>query len=428
MPRLALTAAAVVFSIFLPSRCGSTWFQIPGAPVSATNRFEDIFFLDENLGWVIFFHGELHRTLDGGESWLHYDPSFTYLRSITFVSPTRGFMGTFDEAHPLLETNDGGATWQDVSLPASPVLVGVCGLWTVSPSVIYGCGVYFGFPRVVKTTDGGATWQVFDLSSVAGSLVACYFTSPLEGFVAGGFGAFPESRALVLHTDDGGVTWSERYRGPRTREWCWKISFPSASVGYVSLEKQYSGAAHVLKTVDRGQSWTDLDFPDENEQGVGFVTNEIGWIGGVDNPTYITTDGGLSWEVDGFGLNINRFQFLNESLGYAVGKSVYKYAAPLSVESLATRDRALLESVPNPFSLRTAFTFELPKPVAARLTIFTPGGREIIRLVDEPLAPGRHVRSWDGRDARGQEMPGGVYFYRLDAGDRTLVRKTLLLR
>jgi len=429
MPRLALSVIVVALSVFVPSRCRSDWFQIPGAPVSPTTRFEDVFFLDENQGWVLLFQGALHRTLDGGASWLHYDPGYTFLRSITFVSPTRGFIGTFDESHPLLETSDGGVTWQDAPLPASPDLVGVCGLWAVNPLVVYGCGVYFGFPRVIKTTDGGETWQVFDLSSQAGSLIACYFTSPVEGFVAGGFGEYPNSRALVLHTNNGGASWTERYRGSLTREWCWKISFPSASVGYISLEKQYAGTARVLKTVDRGQTWIALDFPDENEQGVGFVSDEIGWIGGVGNPTYITTDGGSSWQVDGFGTNINRFQFLNAGLGYAVGKSVYKYETTVAVGTPGTADElSLLESVPNPFFHRADVAFEIVEPSVVRLTVFSPAGREIVRLLDEPLGSGRHVRSWDGRDAHGRDVPGGVYFYRLDAGRRTLVQKTHLVR
>jgi hypothetical protein len=35
---------------------------------------------------------------------------------------------------------------------------------------------------------------------------------------------------------------------------------------------------------------------------------------------------------------------------------------------------------------------------------------------------------WDGRDERGAGVAGGIYFYRLTAGQRTIVRKMVLLQ
>ncbi len=55
-------------------------------------------------------------------------------------------------------------------------------------------------------------------------------------------------------------------------------------------------------------------------------------------------------------------------------------------------------------------------------------GRALRRLVDGELEAGRHRAVWDGRDAGGHEVPSGVYFYRLHAGDATLARRMLLVR
>ena len=50
------------------------------------------------------------------------------------------------------------------------------------------------------------------------------------------------------------------------------------------------------------------------------------------------------------------------------------------------------------------------------MEIYSTGGARVRGLVDELLGVGRHVVTWDGRDAAGRPVPAGVYFVRLDAG------------
>jgi len=44
------------------------------------------------------------------------------------------------------------------------------------------------------------------------------------------------------------------------------------------------------------------------------------------------------------------------------------------------------------------------------------------------LAPGEHSITWTGRDDTGRAVAGGVYFYRLSAGDHAQTRKMMLLK
>jgi hypothetical protein len=56
---------------------------------------------------------------------------------------------------------------------------------------------------------------------------------------------------------------------------------------------------------------------------------QTGWIGGWGlnyyMPTIETTNGGVSWHAAGWGFNVNRFRFINDTLGYAAGTRIFKY-------------------------------------------------------------------------------------------------------
>jgi len=92
----------------------------------------------------------------------------------------------------------------------------------------------------------------------------------------------------------------------------------------------------------------------------------------------------------------------------------------------------LLHNVPNPFNPTTGIEFTLPEQAHVNLAIYDVSGRLVRRLLDAPLAAGsytgdRAVR-WNGTDDRGTEVPSGVYFYRLEADEKVMTRKMVLVR
>ena len=100
---------------------------------------------------------------------------------------------------------------------------------------------------------------------------------------------------------------------------------------------------------------------------------------------------------------------------------------------LTSREMALLQNYPNPFNPETWIPYQLAKPAEVRLTIYDINGRAVRTLDLGHQHEGTyHSRSraayWDGKNAVGEPVASGAYFYTLTAGDFTATRKMLILK
>lgn len=82
----------------------------------------------------------------------------------------------------------------------------------------------------------------------------------------------------------------------------------------------------------------------------------------------------------------------------------------------------LCQNYPNPFSPRTSITYELPKSSSVILKIYDVRGREVKTLVNTFQEPGRYSVVFQTR-----ELSSGVYFYKLQMGDRLIETKKMIL-
>jgi hypothetical protein len=100
-------------------------------------------------------------------------------------------------------------------------------------------------------------------------------------------------------------------------------------------------------------------------------------------------------------------------------------------ESWLGRDDLTLrlhQNAPNPFRTRTTVRYHVPATAEVSLKIYDSSGR-VVRTLDDGRKPaGSYSATWDGRDKSGEELPSGIYFCRLRAGDATATRKMILLR
>jgi len=92
---------------------------------------------------------------------------------------------------------------------------------------------------------------------------------------------------------------------------------------------------------------------------------------------------------------------------------------------------SLLQSQPNPFRPgdgATTLRFSLAAAGRARLAVYDISGRLVRTLADGALGAGEHALHWDGKDAQGQAVSSGVYFYRLEAMGQSQSRSLVLVR
>jgi hypothetical protein len=89
---------------------------------------------------------------------------------------------------------------------------------------------------------------------------------------------------------------------------------------------------------------------------------------------------------------------------------------------------ALHPATPNPFNPRTEIRFDLPERQFVKLGIYDVSGRRVAGLVDQVFTAGQHAVTWNGTDQDGRSVSSGLYFYRIDAGAYSQVRKMTLMK
>jgi hypothetical protein len=100
----------------------------------------------------------------------------------------------------------------------------------------------------------------------------------------------------------------------------------------------------------------------------------------------------------------------------------------ISVGRTAPGRLTLHQNSPNPFNPATSIAFELPHAAHVTLRIYDVSGSMIRTLVNDRLARDVYRAEWDGRDDHGRNVRSGVYFYRLEEGERALTRRLVMLR
>ncbi len=99
-------------------------------------------------------------------------------------------------------------------------------------------------------------------------------------------------------------------------------------------------------------------------------------------------------------------------------------------EQLTSRpqDLTLAQNYPNPFNSGTAIGYSLKNSGSVSLYIYNAAGQKVATLVEGERASGSYALAWDARDAVGQPLASGLYFYQLRTPNGVQTRQMIVLR
>ena len=101
--------------------------------------------------------------------------------------------------------------------------------------------------------------------------------------------------------------------------------------------------------------------------------------------------------------------------------------------ALIPKETSLLPNYPNPFNPETWIPYQLSEPAEVILKIYAVDGTVVrtLMLGHQPVGiyqEKNRAAYWDGRNALGESVASGVYFYMLETGEFTATRKMLILK
>lgn len=103
-------------------------------------------------------------------------------------------------------------------------------------------------------------------------------------------------------------------------------------------------------------------------------------------------------------------------------------ATSIGDPNFTVNDFKLHQNFPNPFNPSTTISFDITNSGYVQLEIYNMLGQKVRTLVNQNLQHGSHSATWDGRTDTGLQVPSGVYFYVLRAGDITGTKSMMLVK
>jgi hypothetical protein len=121
---------------------------------------------------------------------------------------------------------------------------------------------------------------------------------------------------------------------------------------------------------------------------------------------------------------------LGSEIRYAAA-NLEPWSIPSTDDQEVPRPVAVLnQNFPNPFNPSTVISFIKPRAGKVSLNIYNVRGQLVKTLIDEgkELSAGEHRVVWHGVDNNGRGVASGVYFYRLETGGESVVRRMVLMK
>ena len=303
------------------------WIKLETIPQAfSDNYWLEVYFLpsDPDYGWICGFNGKVIRTNDGGLTWQGVTvPGVNQLESIHFANKRVGYTSGDGK---IFKSIDSGATWKDIT---GTITLDGAALWgnffadeNNGCVVGGGCG-FFSTQYFYRTTDGGNTWNLFMGNTSNTGMTDVMLLEP-NGL------AYAVSSGYIWKSTNGGRSWSIFSKSGGT-DWQEDLQIfgNSILVPYSGdCEGNNEPNSGIRMSTDAGKNWKQFR-TGKSMFGTFLIDEKRGWACGFRGSIYYTSDGGDHWIERDCGVDkskeLDDIWFINDSTGFLVGEgAVYK--------------------------------------------------------------------------------------------------------
>jgi hypothetical protein len=150
------------------------------------------------------------------------------------------------------------------------------------------------------------------------------------------------------------------------------------------------------------------------------------WIATYNGPLSNSEDQAMDIIIDtSFNVFVTGISSRQNNPQFLMDAATIKYNQPIGVISNNTqlpKHFKLLQNYPNPFNTNTIISYQIPKASEINLSLFNILGQYVNTIVDRKQDAGTYIHSFNM-----ENLPSGVYFYKLTADGNIIDTKKLIL-
>ena len=278
-----------------------------------------------------------HTThLYGQLSLVHFDPqvseNFDNISKMSFLNENMGLiLGSDNSGIVGILTTNAGKTWNKIITESETDFKD----FQFIEGKIIASGNHTSLSRrygeLLISHDLGSSWNNY--ATINDEILMQWFFTSSKGIIIGHKG--------IIKTVDSGQSWTEVYKNDDLTKPIQRVFFMDSKTGYAA------SASTLLKTTDEGDTWSTVStgqkFPLEGFGGdIYFINTDTGFIGGAEK-ILRTSDGGQNWQDvqfdDSSNQSILNFDFVSHTVGFAVST---QSAIPLGLNNISS---SLLKTV-----------------------------------------------------------------------------------
>lgn len=215
---------------------------------------------------------------------------------------------------------------------------------------------------------------------------------------------------MVFSGNDLGVLWVGDDAG--SKKLVWDVESWVIPVELVSFSSSVVGNEVQLNWITATET-NNMGF--DIERKISNSWEKIGFVNG-----YGTTTEMKSYSFSDKSLNAGTYYYRLKQIDF---NGAFEYSNVIEVDVSSPQQFELSQNYPNPFNPSTTISFSLPQSSSVTLKVYDVIGNEVAILVDEVKSAGQYNISFNASN-----LSSGVYFYSINAGNFSEVRKMTLIK